>query len=220
MQAWCEAAAGDLPLDSDFEADTATVVPGGGNNNDWLAETSESQQRDSRSLSLRQALPPVGTRPGAQQQQQSPLLDPVEEASSEGTPSSAVAAAGRVHPIITFLLQRACALVLAGSAVHPAAQDFGATLNLIQVAMCYLMRPLCTVVLGPLQKHVKYCMQGGSGSVEGPAESDRQGEESSSSAAGFWQVRTGRHSLHLRGPRQLHPSSSCWGSTYGRRACK
>ena len=81
MQAWCEAAVGDLPLgDSDFD----DLGGGSADGADWLAETSESAQQhlSASSLSLRQHLPP-----GARA---SPAgLDPVQEESSEGTPTSA-----------------------------------------------------------------------------------------------------------------------------------
>jgi hypothetical protein len=115
-QAWCEAAAGDLPLESDFEADTSAGGAGGG---DWLAETSESQRVSGGSLSLRQALPAVGARPGAAQQA-SPLLDPVEEASSEGTPSSAQTAARRVSwpPVAGMQLSAHCNEHLAWADMH------------------------------------------------------------------------------------------------------
>ena len=74
VQAWCEAGVGAMPIDTDTDTDVG----------DWLAETSESQSH---------------AVPTPMRQVSFIGLDTVQEASSEGTPTSAPTQHGAVSPV-------------------------------------------------------------------------------------------------------------------------
>lgn len=74
VQAWCEAGVGAMPMDTDTDTDVG----------DWLAETSESQSH---------------AVPTPMRQVSFIGLDTVQEASSEGTPTSAPTQQGAVSPV-------------------------------------------------------------------------------------------------------------------------
>lgn len=87
VQAWCEAAVGDMPVDTDADTDVG----------DWLAETSESQSHTAAPTPRRQ-LSFIG-------------LDTVEEGSTEGTPSTVPTQSGPVsvpfaQPLHLFICVR------------------------------------------------------------------------------------------------------------------
>lgn len=83
VQAWCEAGVGAMPMDTDTDTDLG----------DWLAETSESQSH---------------AVPTPMRQVSFIGLDTVQEASSEGTPTSAPTHHGAVSSVHLNIGDHAC----------------------------------------------------------------------------------------------------------------